>query len=183
MDESFWNFSLRAFGSPGVAPALLGLQAKHGVDLNLLIYACWLGASGRGEPGRAHFAARARASERWQNDAARPLRKVKQALKTSDADNADGISAAARESFRKRVAALEVEAERVELEWLESAAPAAAPPAPTAERVRAAGRNLVAVSASLGLAPGAEERGGAFALLGAAFPGLPQPELEAALAE
>ena len=41
--ESFWDFSLALYGRPGVAPALIGLQDRLGLDVNMLLYCCWAG--------------------------------------------------------------------------------------------------------------------------------------------
>jgi len=38
--DRFWAFSLALYGKPGVAPALLGLQDRLGVDVNLLLFCC-----------------------------------------------------------------------------------------------------------------------------------------------
>ena len=47
-DHPFWDFSLRVYGSEGVPEACLVLQERHGIDVNVLLYCFWLGASGRG---------------------------------------------------------------------------------------------------------------------------------------
>jgi len=38
----FWDFSLAVYRRPGVAAACLRLQDEAGVDVNLLLYFCWL---------------------------------------------------------------------------------------------------------------------------------------------
>jgi len=43
---AFWRFSLDAYGRPGVAAACLDLQDRHGCDVNLILYALWLGRAG-----------------------------------------------------------------------------------------------------------------------------------------
>src|SRR5665213_163755 len=55
--DSFWRFSQDFYALPGVAPACLALQDGHGRDVNLVLYGCWLGMSGRGAmgaTGRSH---------------------------------------------------------------------------------------------------------------------------------
>ena len=44
----FWDFSLAVYGRPGVAPACLALQQRHGADVNLLLFCAWFGAAHRG---------------------------------------------------------------------------------------------------------------------------------------
>ena len=53
-DEAFWRFSLAFYERPGVADALIALQDCDGFDVNLVLFALWLGVSGRG--GRAGMA-------------------------------------------------------------------------------------------------------------------------------
>ena len=62
-DHSFWDFSLRVYGSDGVSAACIALQERHGIDVNLLLFSAWVGESGRGvlaqsELGRALAPAR-----------------------------------------------------------------------------------------------------------------------------
>ena len=44
----FWDFSLALYRKPGVAAACLRLQDGPGLDVNLLLYACWTAANGAG---------------------------------------------------------------------------------------------------------------------------------------
>lgn len=181
MSDSFWNFSLKTYGAPGLAPLLLAFQAKHGTDLNLLLYAGWLGASGRGEAGCAHFADCLERTRHWQGKTAAALRGVKHALK---AWTDESFPAQSRESLRKQVAGLEIEAERIEQEVLEQTAPAVTRQASAGgERARAAARNLLDLLAVLGVRLGAEEEAVARGLLQAAVPGLRAEAVEALLRE
>ena len=45
-DGRFWAFSLDVYGRPGVAPACLALQDRHGLDVNLLLFCCWAASQG-----------------------------------------------------------------------------------------------------------------------------------------
>ena len=171
MADSFWNFSLKTYGTPGVAPALLALQAEHGVDLNLVLYACWLGASGRGEADAPHLSGCLSLTRAWQGETAAALRRIKHRLKGWT--GGEEVPAQARDAFRKKVAELEIEAERLEQAALEGAAPpvrAAAAPEP--ERARAAARNLDRLMGALGLPKDDAVEGACRGLLSAAFPGL-----------
>ena len=40
---SFWSFSLRIYGAPGVESACLDLQDRFGADVNLALYCLWVG--------------------------------------------------------------------------------------------------------------------------------------------
>jgi uncharacterized protein (TIGR02444 family) len=42
--EALWRFSLALYARPGVAHALLALQNRAGRDVNLMLFALWVGA-------------------------------------------------------------------------------------------------------------------------------------------
>jgi uncharacterized protein (TIGR02444 family) len=42
--EVFWRFSLAFYARPGMADALIGLQDRAGLDVNLMLFALWRGA-------------------------------------------------------------------------------------------------------------------------------------------
>ena len=46
-NEALWRFSLAFYARPGVSEALIGLQDRAGLDVNLVLFALWLGVSGR----------------------------------------------------------------------------------------------------------------------------------------
>ena len=45
--DPFWDFSSRVYGAPAVAEALLSLQDRRGLDVNLLLLCLWCGCGGR----------------------------------------------------------------------------------------------------------------------------------------
>ena len=47
-EHPFWDFSLSVYSTEGVPAACLVLQDHHQVDVNVILFCCWLGASGRG---------------------------------------------------------------------------------------------------------------------------------------
>lgn len=47
LDSPFWRFALRLYAQPGVSPLCLALQDENGIDVNLLLFACWCGSIGR----------------------------------------------------------------------------------------------------------------------------------------
>jgi uncharacterized protein (TIGR02444 family) len=143
----FWRFSLAFYAEPGVAAACLELQDRHGLDVNLALYGCWLGLSGRGRIDARGLAAADAAIADWRHSVIEPLRTVRRALKAADDPGAPELC--------ERVKAAELEAER-----LCQARLAALAPAPVAanrqSRLEAACSNL---SAYLGAkARGADEK-------------------------
>lgn len=47
LDNPFWHFSLDRYARVGVAPACLRFQNEFGIDVNVLLFAFWLGKAGR----------------------------------------------------------------------------------------------------------------------------------------
>ena len=101
--ESLWRFSLALYARPGVAAALLGLQDRAGCDVNLILFALWLGA-------RAHaldalwLAAAAAAMAPLNTAIVHPLRRLRRELK--------GAADRDLQALRRRILNLELAAER-----------------------------------------------------------------------
>ncbi len=174
----FWNFSLEVYGGEGVARACLDLQDRRQVDVNVLLFCCWLGASGRGRIERADLQALIGRVQAWQREVIGPLRAARRRL-------GEGIAHAPDEEaalLRKRLADVEIEAEHVEQLML--AQPYAYPgnrDRPPKERLAAALANLVAYSEILGLAVERRDREAVATVLKACFPNLLPPEIDHAL--
>jgi len=117
----FWTFSLEVYGRPGVAPACLALQDRHGLDVNLLLFCCWAAAQGVRLDHRAIVDAEA-AVAGWRNQVLKPLRSLRRRLKREFT----GFPAADIAALRDRVLAVELEGERLAQARLESLLPAAA---------------------------------------------------------
>lgn len=176
--SEFWDFSLAVYARPGVAPACLALQERHGADINLLLFCCWLGASGQGAIEGERLARAARAVEAWHREVVRGLRAVRTHLKGEP-----GLA----EALRKNVLTLELEAEHAEQLVLAGLAPALAQPASPAEvppgrRLGDAAEAARAYLARLGAPLDEADRSDLLAVLGGAFPELARSALEAALA-
>ncbi|MCW5772133.1 MAG: TIGR02444 family protein [Rhodospirillaceae bacterium] len=114
------------YARPGVAPACLHLQERHGVDVNALLFCLWLGASGRGPAADEALAAAFDAAEAWHAEVVRSLRAVRKRLKTAIGPVDGGLA----QALRSRLQALEIDAEHIEQLAL-AAAPAATAPADT----------------------------------------------------
>lgn len=112
----FWDFSLAVYGKPGVAPACLALQERHGLDVNLLLYCGWCGRRGQ-RLDRAELAALDAKVAAWRENAVLPLRGLRRWLKTQE--TATGEDA---EALRAEIKRLELEAERIEQELLSAGA-------------------------------------------------------------
>ncbi len=102
---AFWRFSLAVYARPGVAPACLVLQDQYACDVNVALYCCWLGASGRGRLDRAALDAADRAVAGWRHDVVENFRAARRAIKAAALPDSDGIYSKAK--------AVELEAERL----------------------------------------------------------------------
>ena len=109
----FWQFSIKFYAVPGVAPACIELQDKSGVDVNVLFFLLWNANEGR-TFSTADVAEIERTIGPWREMAVVPVRNVRRALKTPP----PVMGAEAAESLRTRIKAVELEAERLQQEAL-----------------------------------------------------------------
>ncbi len=124
--DDFWRFSLDLYAREGVPAACLRLQDRDGLDVNLVLFCLWCGATGR--PLDVDTLRRAVATCRpWRETALLQLRMVRRALKRGVAD----VPAERAEPVRERIKLLELEAEHVQQDMLRVLAPASTqPPSP-----------------------------------------------------
>ena len=107
----FWRFSLRFYRDSAVADACIALQDRSGVDVNLLLFLLWHALQQRSlsveDIGRLE-----RTIAPWRDTTVIPLRIMRRALKAPPSL----VEAATAESFRTRIKAVELEAERLQQE-------------------------------------------------------------------
>jgi uncharacterized protein (TIGR02444 family) len=113
----FWEFSLAVYAAPGVAEECLALQDRHGLDVNIALFCCWYGWSGRGRLSAGELAAAEARVADWTRSVVVPLRSVRRALKP--------LAAPAAATIRTSVKRLELDAEREEQRLLVDGLPAA----------------------------------------------------------
>jgi uncharacterized protein (TIGR02444 family) len=149
-ESAFWQFSLAFYARPGVAAACLELQDEAGVDVNVMFYALFVATQLRqiDREDVAHIDASIKA---WREIAVVPLRALRRRLKTGIKPIAVGNT----EALRSAVKRIELEAERIEQEWLENNVPANTLGAPAKSQVAAAQANLGAYGALLNDLPDA----------------------------
>jgi len=102
--DSFWRFSLMVYSRPGVADALLRLQDRAGHNVNLVLFAMWLGLIQRRRLDAADLSRATAAIADLSRDVVEPLRQLRRALKENPAADIRAL--------RRRVLALEIDAER-----------------------------------------------------------------------
>jgi uncharacterized protein (TIGR02444 family) len=129
--EPFWTFTLAFYGRPGVSPACIALQDRHGCDVNLALYACWVGLSGRGRLASADLARAEAAIAPWRSGVIEKLRAARRALGKEDRRGP------ILELYEAAKAA-ELAAERIAQRRLEALAPPEAAPGGAARAADAA---------------------------------------------
>ncbi|MDH6193930.1 uncharacterized protein (TIGR02444 family) [Mycobacterium frederiksbergense] len=117
---SFKRFALALYASEGVADACLYLQNRHGLDVNRVLLAAFVGAERRQRFTTSSLeAARARV-DAWHREVVRPLRAVRQRLKAGPVPAPNDVTA----RLRRQVQQVEIDAELIELDQLGALIPA-----------------------------------------------------------
>jgi uncharacterized protein (TIGR02444 family) len=170
LSGAFWDFTVAAYGRPGVGPAVIGLQNRRRADVNLLFYACWAGCPLDATAFRAADAAVAS----WRGKVVEPLRAVRDAIRAG----IPGAPAEAAGALRKTVLGAEIEGERIAQAILESL--------PRDGRgaddgLATAAANLAVYLAAIG-AMGEEDRAAVRTLLATCFAGATAAALDGAAA-
>src|SRR6266481_6661961 len=103
--DDLWHFSCAFYAQPGVSEALLALQDRAGLDVNLILFALWRGACGLGRLSRAEVMAAERCAGPIRAAIVLPLRALRRKLRSDrDADI---------QRLRERIKTLEIAAERI----------------------------------------------------------------------
>lgn len=134
-EESLWRFSFAFYALPEVARALIALQDGEDLDVNLILFALWLGVSGRGRLRADALKAAERAIGTVRYEVVKPLRSLRRRLK--DIPEPD------IQQLRERVKALELAGEKLVQARLARLAEPALGDIPARDRCAAAGANLV----------------------------------------
>jgi uncharacterized protein (TIGR02444 family) len=112
------RFALAVYAGDGVPSACLLLQNRVDLDVNLILFAAYLGAvRGMGITDATLTTARQRVQD-WHLEVVRPLRSVRQRLKSGPSP----APGPATSEFRRRLQELEVESELIELAELDDVA-------------------------------------------------------------
>lgn len=102
----FWAWSLEVYARPGVEQILLDLQDRLGLDVNILLYACWIAAKRQQALSVGDCEGLLADTADWRCNVIVPLRGVRRFLKWQKAG--PGV-----EALRERAKSLELEAEQI----------------------------------------------------------------------
>jgi len=124
MDETgtasrFKQFALELYGSEGVAAACLYLQNRHVLDVNVVLFAAFIGAKRQQTLTTSCLDAARTRVDAWHREVVRPLRAVRQRLKTGPEPAPNEITT----RLRGKLQQLEIDAELIELDQLAALIP------------------------------------------------------------
>ena len=109
-DHPFWDFSLDVYMSEGVGAACLELQDAHELDVNILLFCMWVGASGRGSLTTDQMSTVTGAVADWHHEVVRALRAVRVRMKGGVGNSPADLT----ESLRQRIQKAEIDCEHTE---------------------------------------------------------------------
>lgn len=135
------------YAAPGVEAECLALQAAHDIDVNLLLFCAWAGAERGWRLSPADLERLGAAVGAWREAVVKPLRSARRAIKAMPAPQSPAVR-----DLRSRIAADELEAERIEQALLFAEATGAAAP-PRAGPADAPPARIVRDNVALLLAP------------------------------
>lgn len=80
----FWHFSLAVQEQEMAKQALLALQNKHGLNINLLLFCCWHAATNQGQLHKQEIKLLLNTIENWHESIVLKLRTIHERLKPSN---------------------------------------------------------------------------------------------------
>lgn len=116
--ERFWDFSVRTYRTEAVPDACLSLQNDHGVDVNMLLYCCWV-ATVVVEFDDELFDQASQFSAQWADYVVIPLRNARTWMKHTGCITGQ-MSTDDCMQLREEVKTVEFAAEKMQQEFLDS---------------------------------------------------------------
>lgn len=116
--EAFWDFSLRTYGTSGVAPACLALQDDYALDVNVLLYCCWTSQRGIRLSG-SDLERVLDFSRPWAKNIVQPLRTARNWMQSDGCAQAR-VPTDSCLQLRESIKAIELASERLQQRVLES---------------------------------------------------------------
>ena len=132
-DDTFWSFSLDCYRRPGASDCLIELQDNFGLDVNILLFCCWCGTTGRLPIDELLLSRISNIAGPWQHQVVKRLRKIRREMK----EGIPGISAELSNPLREKLKQLELEGELIQQTVMADVAPTPSQQ-PSAAAVRAA---------------------------------------------
>lgn len=109
--NEFWDFSTRLYARGNAKDACLTLQDRHGLDVNVILFCCWVASSGRGAFRAGELEHALECVAEWRS-------KVTGVLRTLRHDLKDGMPPAPKplsDDLRRVVVESELHAEHIQI--------------------------------------------------------------------
>ena len=161
-----WDFALRLYRMPGVAPACLELQERHGIDVTLMLFCLWHGTVCE-EPLGERLPAVAASAREFHRASVLPIRAARRWLKRDPGGLKQPVAAA----LYRTVLAAEIDCEHAELLMLCRLGPGSQPKPGAGPFPTAMAANLAAFFDVSGVSLTAEDRPSVGVILEAAGAG------------
>jgi len=116
--ESFWDFSVRTYRTPGVPEACLSMQNDYHADVNMLLYCIWVSAA-IGPFDDELFNRASEYSARWADNVVIRLREARSWMKHTGC-GMDPVPTNECMHLREQVKSVEFAAEKMQQQVLES---------------------------------------------------------------
>jgi len=151
LDTPLWTFSLAVYGSNGVAEECLDLQERLKLDVNLLLFAAFVGAVDGVSLNSRDIAAASAVVADWHSQVVRSLRRARRALKPPSNDAGNPLQDASA-ALRAEVKAAELQSEKIEQAMLWQWSRQQFVSSPRGDRAQALSANLHALLVFYGVA-------------------------------
>ena len=76
----FWEFSMSVYSHPSVKEACLALQNRFDMNVNVLLFCCWLASTGKGRLTKQELQALLNIIDKWHRSITKSLRDVRYSL-------------------------------------------------------------------------------------------------------
>jgi uncharacterized protein (TIGR02444 family) len=105
-----WDFVLNYYKQQGVSESAIALQDSIGLDVNMVLFLMWLAGQKR-TLSEADIRRIGETSRGWQHQVVVPIRAIRRLLK----ENAPLVQQETALAYRKKIQALEIEGEQLQL--------------------------------------------------------------------
>jgi len=115
--NDLWDYATRVYARGRAKDAFLTLQGRHGLDVNVMLFCCWVASSGRGTFRDGELESALRAVDAWRGNVIKALHGLKLHLKGDTAPAPRPLS----DDLRRVVVESELHAEHIEVLMLHAA--------------------------------------------------------------
>jgi len=165
--SDFWDYTLAIYGKQGFSPAVIALQDRHKLDVDILIFCCWTASTGRGALDAGAIAKAREVADPWQAEVVNALRIIRRRVKDGFKGTPEGLP----DGLRKDILGREIDAERIEQMMLEAIAPAVKDAGKAADaKAKDAAASLGAYLKACNIKADDTDHGHLATVLGSAFP-------------